>query len=116
PVRSQRNAKTSIYVGERTNERMSPASPTPERSSGSPGAIRENHSEPNVMSPLFGSMLPVRTIGGLYTLRSGALVRLELTRDMVGNGWSMKRGTILVGTTKGGEYDRAYAAIIGFID
>ena len=61
-------------------------------------------------------MLPVRTIGGLYTLRSGALARLELTRDMVGNGWSMKRGTILVGSTKGGEYDRAYVAIIGFID
>jgi len=52
----------------------------------------------------------------LYTLRNGALARLELTRDMVGNGWSMKRGTILVGTTKGGEYDRAYVAIIGFID
>jgi hypothetical protein len=61
-------------------------------------------------------MLPVRTIGGLYTLRSGALARLELTRDMVGNGWSMPRGTILVGTTRGGEYDRAYVAIIGFID
>jgi hypothetical protein len=28
----------------------------------------------------------------------------------------MKRGTILVGATKGGEYDRAYVAIIGFID
>ena len=49
-------------------------------------------------------------------MRSGALARLELTRDMVGNGWSMKRGTILVGSTKGGEYDRAYVAIIGFID
>jgi hypothetical protein len=61
-------------------------------------------------------MLPVRTIGGLYTLRSGALARLELTRDMVGNGWSMKRGTILVGTTKAGEYDRAYVSLVGFID
>jgi hypothetical protein len=28
----------------------------------------------------------------------------------------MKRGTILVGTTKGGEYDRAYVTIIGLID
>ena len=55
-------------------------------------------------------------MGGVYTLRSGALARLELTRDTVGNGWSMKRGTILVGSTKGGEYDRAYVAIIGFID
>jgi len=61
-------------------------------------------------------MLPVRTIGGLYTLRSGALTRLEVTRDMKGEGWSMKRGTILVGTSKGGEYDRAYVSIVGFID
>ena len=28
----------------------------------------------------------------------------------------MKRGTILVGTSKGGEYDRAYVSIVGFID
>jgi hypothetical protein len=28
----------------------------------------------------------------------------------------MTRGTVLVGTTKGGEYDRAYVAIVGFID
>ena len=69
-----------------------------------------------VVLPSFGSMLPVRTIGGLYTLRTGALTRLELTRDMNGNGWSMKRGTILVGTSKGGDYDRAYVSIVGFID
>jgi len=61
-------------------------------------------------------MLPVRTIGAVYTLRTGALVRLELTRDARGNGWSMKRGTILVGTTKGSDLDRAYVSILGFID
>jgi len=116
PVHSQRNAETSLYVGERPDERVPPASPTPGRSSSSPEPIRENHSEPKVVVPPFGSMLPVRTIGGLYTLRSGALARLELTRDMVGNGWTMKRGTILVGSTKGGEYNRAYVAIIGFIE
>ena len=116
PVRSQRNSETSLYVGERTDERMPPASPTPERSSSSPDPSKASHIEPKVALPPFGSMLPVRTIGGLYTLRNGALARLELTRDMVGNGWSMKRGTILVGTTKGGEYDRAYVTIVGFID
>ena len=116
PVRSQRNAETSIYVGERTDDRTPPALRNPERSSSNPNPIKESHSEPKVALPPFGSMLPVRTIGGLYTLRSGALARLELTRDMVGHGWSMKRGTILVGTTKGGEYDRAYVTIIGFID
>jgi hypothetical protein len=116
PVRSQRNAETSIYVGERTEDRTPPALRNPERSSSNPNRIKASNSEPTVALPPFGSMLPVRTIGGLYTLRSGAFARLELTRDMFGNGWSMKRGTILVGTTKGGEYDRAYVAIIGFID
>jgi len=116
PVRSQRNAETSLYVGERTEDRTPPALRNPERSSSNPNPIKVSHTEPTVALPPFGSMLPVRTIGGLYTLRSGALARLELARDMVGNGWSMKRGTILVGNTKGGEYDRAYVAIIGFID
>ena len=116
PVRSQRNAEASLYVGERSDERMPPASSTPERSSSSREPLRENHSEPKVVVPPFGSMLPVRTIGGLYTLRNGALARLELTRDMAGNGWFMKRGTILIGSTKGGEYNRAYVAIIGFIE
>jgi len=116
PVRSQRNAETSLYVGERTEDRTLPALRNPERSSSSPNAVKVSNTERTVALPPFGSMLPIRTIGGLYTLRSGALARLELTRDIVGNGWSMKRGTILVGSTKGGEYDRAYVAIIGFID
>src|SRR5215213_1749804 len=116
PVRSQRNAETSIYVGERTEDQTPPALRNPERSSSNSNPIKVSHTEPTVALPPFGSMLPVRTIGGLYTLRSGALARLELTRDIVGSGWSMKRGTILVGSTKGGEYDRAYVAIIGFID
>lgn len=116
PIRSQRNSETSLYVAERTNERTPAASPTPERSSNSSHPSKASHSEPKVVLPPFGSMLPVRTIGGLNTLRSGARTRLELTRDIFGHGWSMKRGTILVGNTKGGEYDRAYVAIIGFID
>jgi hypothetical protein len=116
PLRSQRSSETSLYVSERTEERSQPVSRNPERSSSSPAQAKESNTEAKIVVPPFGSMLPVRTIGGLYTLRSGALVRLELTRDIVGNGWSMMRGTILVGTTKGGEYDRAYVAIIGFID
>ena len=116
PVRSQRNAETSLYVSERTDERTPPALRTPERSASSPDPSKGSQSDRKVALPPFGTMLPVRTIGGLYTLRNGALARLELTRDIVGHGWSMKRGTILVGTTKAGEYDRAYLAIVGFID
>jgi hypothetical protein len=115
PPRSQRSSETSLYVGERPEERSQPVSRNPEPSSSTPAA-KESNTETKIVVPPFGSMLPVRTIGGLYTLHSGALVRLELSRDIVGNGWSMMRGTILVGTTKGGEHDRAYVAIIGFID
>ena len=110
-VRSQRSSETSLYSIERANRSTVGGNARPNSRTLS---ARETSS--SVVLPSFGSMLPVRTIGGLYTLRSGALTRLELTRDMNGNGWSMKRGTILVGTSKGGEYDRAYVSIVGFID
>jgi hypothetical protein len=115
PLRSQRSSETSLYVSVRDNER--PHSPPLSSELPNAPSLPSKHDprETSVVPP-FGSMLPVRTIGGMYTLRSGGLARLELTRDMVGNGWSMKRGTILVGTTKGGEYDRAYVSLVGFID
>jgi hypothetical protein len=69
-----------------------------------------------VVLPSFGSMLPVRSLGVLYTLRSGSLARFELTRDVRGQGWAMKKGTVLVGVSRGSEYDRAFVAIVGFID
>jgi len=43
-------------------------------------------------------------------------VRFELIRETRGDGWSLKRGTILVGSSKGGDLDRAYVNLIGFID
>jgi len=60
-------------------------------------------------------MLPIRTMGALYTLRPG-LVRFELTRDVRGQGWQMRKGTMLIGQQQGGEYDRAYISLLGFID
>jgi hypothetical protein len=116
PLRSQRSSETSLYVSERNDERLQQPVRSSERPSTNTSTIKERSTEAKVVLPPFGSMLPVRTIGGLYTLRTGALARLELTREMRGNGWSISRGTILVGTTKGGKYDRAYVAIIGFID
>jgi hypothetical protein len=73
-------------------------------------------SSPPIVLPSFGSVLPIRTLGAIYTLRTGSLVRLELTRDVNGDGWSLKRGTTFVGTTRGSESDRAYVSAIGFID
>lgn len=69
-----------------------------------------------VARPAFGSLLPVRTLGAIYTLRSGALVRMELTRDSSGAGWKLPRRTVIVGTLRGAEYDRAYVSIVGYID
>lgn len=116
PVRSQRNSETSLYVGEGNAERIQSTTRNSERLPIKPRTPNDEKTGTTIVTPPFGSVLPVRSIGGLYTLRSGALARFELTRDIFGHGWSMRRGTILVGTTKGGEYNRAYVSIIGFID
>ena len=66
--------------------------------------------------PPFGTMLPVRTQGVIFTLRNNSYARLELTRDMAGNGWSLSKGTVLIGRTTGSEHDRAFVNVIGYID
>lgn len=69
-----------------------------------------------VILPSFGSILPVRTLGKIYTLRSGSSIRLELTRYVSGEGWSLPKGTVLIGQIRGSEQDRAFIAVTGFID
>jgi hypothetical protein len=66
--------------------------------------------------PPFGTMLPVRTQGVIFTLRNNSYARLELTRDVTGNGWSLPKGTVLIGRTTGSEHDRAFVNVIGYID
>ncbi|MBA3713411.1 MAG: hypothetical protein H0W76_13335 [Pyrinomonadaceae bacterium] len=66
--------------------------------------------------PPFGAMLPVRALGAIYSLRSGSLARFELTRDVAGQGWAMRRGTTLVATLRGAQHDRAFLSLVGFID
>ncbi len=67
-------------------------------------------------APSFGSMLPVRLMGALYTLRQGALARLELVRTVKTERGTLKRGTVFVGSLLGSELDRAYVQVKGFID
>ena len=112
-LQSQRSSETSLYMTE--SPAVHAVNPTPKK------AVESKPENPalktsTITLPAFGSMLPVRTIGALYTLRTGALVRLELTRDVTRDGWSMKRGTVLVGTSKGSDFDRAYVSLVGFID
>jgi hypothetical protein len=66
--------------------------------------------------PSFGALLPVRLLGMLYTLRPGALARLELLRESKTEHWQLPRGTIFVGAVQGAGRDRAYVQIRGFID
>ncbi|HRH44003.1 MAG TPA: hypothetical protein PKY82_20395 [Pyrinomonadaceae bacterium] len=65
----------------------------------------------------FGTLLPVRLLGAVYTLRnSGSMVRMELTRQITGKNYSYPAGTILVGTLRGSEYKRAFISVVGLID
>lgn len=65
----------------------------------------------------FGTLLPIRFLGAVYTLRSsGGLVRMELTRSVSGKSYSYPAGTVLVGTLRGSEYKRAFISVVGLID
>ncbi|HYX28353.1 MAG TPA: hypothetical protein VE863_07290 [Pyrinomonadaceae bacterium] len=71
---------------------------------------------PPAVLPPFGTMLPVRTQGVIFTLRNDSYARLELTRDSGGEGWTLPKGTLLIGRTTGSEETRAFVKVIGYID
>ncbi|HMM79226.1 MAG TPA: hypothetical protein PKC65_04300 [Pyrinomonadaceae bacterium] len=65
----------------------------------------------------FGTLLPIRLVGSIYTLRnSSGLVRMELTRSVEGEGYSYPAGTTVIGNVRGGESTRAFVTIVGLID
>ena len=74
--------------------------------------------KPAVPRPPLGTMLPVRTLGTVFTLRSDSYVRMELTREVSGRGWSLPRGTEFYGTVRGAELEtgRAFVSLFGFVD
>jgi len=107
-----RNKERSVILAEEL--KMVPES-QPVSVSGSNSA-QPHRDEHGIVVPSFGSMLPVKSLGVLYTLRSGGLVRFELSSDVKGKGWSMPKGTVLVGVSRGAEYNRAFVSLVGFID
>jgi hypothetical protein len=107
---SGRNEEQSVRISE--DLKAQPSAPANRESS----VAEVSKDAAGVAVPPFGQMLPVRTMGVLYTLRSGGLARFELTREVKGNGWAMPRGTVLVGALRGAEFDRAYVSLVGFID
>jgi len=123
-------SKPSAVVSERNPERSIRCAPVPktvaplnkttattpvaQTARGLPDAPLPNAEKP-IALPSFGAMLPVRTLGAIYSLRP-SLARLELTREVRGQGWLLKKGTVLIGRQQGSEHDRAYITLVGFID
>jgi hypothetical protein len=114
---SHANATQSIFVDD------SQGKATTAQLSLTPVSARIDKTTPSFTSkpaapvlPPFGTMLPVRTQGVIFTLRNNSYARLELTRDCGGAGWSLPKGTILVGRTSGSEADRAFVNVLGYID
>lgn len=65
----------------------------------------------------FGTLLPVRLVGSIYTLRnSGGFVRMGLTRPIEGKGYSYPAGTLVLGNVRSGESPRVFVTIIGLLD
>jgi len=111
------NGTQSIFVDE-AQAKPSPIQLPLTTASPRPGKINAPliaKAEAPVLPP-FGTMLPVRTQGVIFTVRNNSYARLELTRDCSGAGWSLSKGTILVGRTSGSEVDRAFVNILGYID
>jgi hypothetical protein len=111
-VTAGRNKERSVIIAEEL--KVAPESRPVD--GGSVNTNQPRRDEHGIVVPSFGSMLPVKSLGVLYTLRSGGLVRFELSRDVKGKGWSMPKGTVLVGVARGAEYNRAFVSLVGFID
>ena len=67
--------------------------------------------------PPFGTLLPVRFLGAVFTLQSsGGLIRMEISRAVRSGGFSYPAGTVLVGRLRGSETNRAFISVFGAID
>lgn len=65
----------------------------------------------------FGTLLPVRFLGAVFTLQeSGGLVRMELSRTVRTGGFAYRAGTVLVGRVRGSRTNRAFISVFGAID
>lgn len=114
---SRANATTSIFVDDVLKASYRPqTTPSVQSQVDKRTATAPSQKLPPAVLPPFGTMLPVRTQGVLFTARNNSYARLELTRDCSGAGWSLAKGTILIGRTSGSEHDRAFVNVIGYID
>lgn len=65
-----------------------------------------------------GTLLPVQTVARFYTVRQAGYARLQLTREVSGPGWTLRRGTEFYALAR--ETDtlpgRAGLSVLGYID
>lgn len=80
-------------------------------------SLQRNSTNENSGIPAFGTLLPVRFLGAIYTLRgAGGLVRMELVRAVKNGEFSYPAGTMIVGRLRGSETNRAFVSATGAID
>lgn len=76
--------------------------------------------EPNTLEILLppGILLPVRTTGTVFSAGSAVPVRLELTRDVAGEGWALAHGTEFYGLVQSSEptTGRVFITVLGFVE
>ncbi len=119
PMQNHANPTVSILVDDTPAKSATPqqtmtTAQIESRLKSKPAAI--NAVKTPAVLPPFGTMLPVRTQGVIFTLRNNSYARMELTRDSSGQGWSLPKGTVFIGRTTGSESDRAFVNVIGYID
>lgn len=68
------------------------------------------------VKPDFGTLLPVRMLGRIHTLGTNGFARMELTRTVQGNWGTIPGGTLFVGRVSGGEGNRVFVSLVGYID
>ena len=118
-LQSRANPTQSIFVDDAPN----PVAASPKTSNiklasslEDKAASKERTKKSSTVLPPFGTMLPVRTQAVILTIRNNSYARLELTRDISGEGWSLPKGTIVIGHTNGSELQRAFVKVIGYLD
>src|SRR5438105_6090888 len=111
-------ARSVLHSPRKDTAPSTSVSPAPGRDSADGGSPRRAaDSTPAVSLPSFGAMLPVKTLGAIYTLRSqGGVVRFQVSYDRQGKGWFVPKGTEIIGVVRGSDYDRVYITMTGLID
>jgi hypothetical protein len=106
----------SVFFGSVLGRNGSVSSNSPNNSNNI--SLRNSGFTPDAANvPVFGTLLPVRFLGAIYTLRgTGGLVRMELSRSVRKGAFAYPAGTIIVGRLRGSEYNRAFISATGAID